>query len=427
MPDVITNTTTRNEPAVTARAWLVVGLLFVVGCLNYLDRIMITTMRTSIVAAIPMTDAQFGLLTSVFLWIYGLLSPFAGYLADRYSRSRVIIISLFVWSLVTWLTVHAHNFQQLLLTRALMGISEAFYIPAALALIVDYHRGSTRSLAVGIHMMGITVGQSLGFLGGWIAEDFAWTKSFAVIGIVGVGYAVLLLFTLKNAPRITTGDEKASPLARLNFGRAVSELFRSGQFIRLLFFWALLGVIGWMVLGWLPTFYKEQFQLSQKMAGVYATGYLYPMAMLGGLFGGYLADRWSKVNPRARILVPAIGLCISAPFVFAGSMTPVLPFTIVCFMVYGFTRTFSDANLMPVLCMIVHEHSRATGYGILNMFACFVGGLGIYAAGALRDAHVNVVLLFCVAAVIMVICAFLLFGVKPTSSSSRRRRQYSDR
>ena len=190
-----------DQPKVTGRAWLVVALLFVVGLLNYLDRIMITTMRSSIVEAIPMTDAQFGLLTSVFLWIYGLLSPFAGFLADRYSRSRVIIISLFVWSLVTWLTIHAQTFQQLLLTRALMGISEACYIPAALALIADYHRGRTRSLATGIHMTGIMVGQSLGFLGGWIAEEYVWTKAFALVGIVGIVYAALLLFTLKDAPR----------------------------------------------------------------------------------------------------------------------------------------------------------------------------------------------------------------------------------
>ena len=87
-----------------ARAWLIVGLLWVVGCLNYLDRVMITTMRGSLKDAIPMTEAQFGLLTTAFLVVYAALSPFAGFLADRFNRSRVIIGSLFVWSLVTWLT-----------------------------------------------------------------------------------------------------------------------------------------------------------------------------------------------------------------------------------------------------------------------------------------------------------------------------------
>ena len=92
-----------------------------------------------------MSDAQFGLLTSVFLWVYGLFSPLAGFLADRFSRSRVIFISLLLWSTVTWLTGYSTTFGQLLASRVLMGITEACYIPASLALIVDYHRGTTRS------------------------------------------------------------------------------------------------------------------------------------------------------------------------------------------------------------------------------------------------------------------------------------------
>ena len=145
--------------------WFLVALLCIVGALNYLDRMTITTMRSSIVEAIPMTDAEFGLLTSVFLWVYGFASPFAGYLADRFNRSKVIIGSLFFWSLVTWLTSMATSFEQLLAARALMGISEACYIPAAMALIMDWHTGSTRSTATGIHVAGVMVGQSLGFIG----------------------------------------------------------------------------------------------------------------------------------------------------------------------------------------------------------------------------------------------------------------------
>jgi MFS family permease len=408
----ISHTTAVPLQKVTSRAWLVVGLLFVVGCLNYLDRIMITTMRSSIVDAIPMTDAQFGLLTSVFLWIYGLLSPFAGFMADRYSRSRVIIISLFVWSLVTWMTVHAQTFNQLLLTRALMGVSEACYIPAALALIADYHRGSTRSLAMGIHMAGIMIGQSLGFLGGFIAEKYAWTDAFALIGIIGVIYAAVLLFLLKDAPRQAIAIEEPKP-APVKLGTALKDLFSRKGFIMVLIFWGMLGIVGWMVLGWLPTFYKERFHLTQSAAGLYATGYLYPVSMAGVLLGGFLADRWSKTNLRARILVPAIGLCIAAPFVFTGSMTDILPLAIGCFMVYGLTRSFSDTNMMPILCMVADDRYRATGYGVLNLFSCIVGGIGLYAGGALRDAHVDVSLLFRVAAVCMVFCAFILFRLRP--------------
>ncbi len=185
-------------------AWVVVGLLWTVACLNALDRIMITTMRDSIVQNIPMTEAQFGLLTSAFAWVYGVVSPLAGFLADRLRRSHVIIASLFIWSMITWLTAHASTFEELLIARSLMGLSEACYIPAALALIADYHRGSTRSLATGIHMTGMFTGGALGGVGGIIAENHAWSTPFTYFGFFGMGYALVLIALLRE-PAAETG------------------------------------------------------------------------------------------------------------------------------------------------------------------------------------------------------------------------------
>jgi MFS family permease len=395
-----------------ARAWLVVGLLAVVGCLNYLDRIMITTMRGSIVEAIPMTDAQFGLLTAVFLWIYGLLSPFAGFLADRFSRSRVIIGSLFVWSVVTWLTAYATTYNELLATRALMGISEACYIPAALSLLMDYHRGETRSLATGLHMSGIMIGQSLGFVGGMLADQYVWSSAFRIFGIVGVFYALVLVFVLHDAPSHVPPAQPTESSQKTTFIRGIRRLFGQPSFVVLLLFWGMLGMVGWLIVGWLPTYYKEKFKLSQGEAGVYATGYLHMASLVGVLLGGFLADRWSRTNQRARVLLPAIGLLLAAPGVFVASSTPVLAVAVLGFVLYALTRTFSDANLMPVLCTVVDDRYRATGYGVLNLFACVVGGLGIYAGGVLRDAHIDVRILFQIAAVGMVLCAGLLLLVK---------------
>ena len=395
------------------KAWLVVGLLCIVGCLNYLDRIMITTMRESIVDAIPMTDAQFGLLTSVFLWVYGLLSPFAGFLADKFSRSRVIIISLFLWSLFTWLTAHARSFEELLATRALMGVSEACYLPAALALITDYHRGHTRSLATGIHMGGVMMGQSLGFLGGWIAQASKWNTAFSVFGMIGIAYSLVLVLFLRDAPVVaSTPEQKTVVLPKVNFFHAIKDLFRRRAFILLLIFWSLLGIVGWMILGWLPTYYKEHFNLSQSTAGLYATGYLHPISLVGGLVGGYLTDRWSRKNPAGRLLVPAIALLIAAPAIFIASSTSVVFIAIVGFMFYTFTRIFSDVNMMPILCLIADNRYLATGYGVLNMFACIVGGLGIYASGLLRDANFQMDSLFKVAAALLLLSVLLLFMIK---------------
>ncbi len=407
-----------SESGLVKGGWLVVALLSVAGGLNYLDRTMITTMRSSVVGAIPMSDAQFGLLTSVFLWVYGLFSPLAGFLADRFSRSRVIFTSLLLWSIITWLTGYSTTFGQLLASRVLMGITEACYIPASLALIVDYHRGTTRSLATGVHESGIFVGSSLGFVGGWIAEKQEWNTAFTIFGLAGVFYSLVLAFILRDVTDKSITPAKEKPEEGINFLEAVKDLFGRGSFLLMLGFWGLLGIVGWLVIGWLPTYYKEHFNLSQGIAGLYATGYLYPASIAGLLMGGYLADRWSKTRRLARIYVPVIGLCIASPCIFMASYTSVLPLAIFFFMIYAVTRVFSDANMMPILCMVADPRYRATGYGILNFFSCIIGGIGIYAGGLLRDSHIDLRSIYQFAALILLICATLLFLVKPKSVSA---------
>ncbi len=399
-----------------ARAWLVVGLLWFVGLLNYLDRVMITTMRLSIKQVIPMTEAQFGLLTTAFLLVYAALSPFAGYLADRFNRSRVIIGSLFLWSFITWLTAHAKTYEQLLLTRALMGLSEACYIPAALALIADYHRGPTRSFATGLHLSGVLVGSALGGVGGWLAERHGWAYAFDLFGLVGIGYSFVILFLLRG-PAATTPPAGAPPAAaaRVRFGEAMTSLFRQRAFILALCFWGLLGVGGWAVTGWMPTYLNEHFNLSQGTAGLSATGYVNFSLMVGVLIGGAWADRWSRSNPRARILVPVIGLSVAAPAILLASCTPVLTVALAALVCYGLARAFADANMMPTLCTIADPRYRATGYGVLNFFGCAVGGVTVYAGGLLRDAHVDISRVFQFAALTIAGCAVLLWFIRPTA------------
>lgn len=394
-------------------AWLVVGLLSFVGTLNYLDRTTITTMRDSIMASIPITNAQFGLLTSVFLWVYGFSSPFVGFLADRFSKSKVVIISLIVWSLATFLTGFSTTFDELLATRILMGISEASYIPASLALIMDYHRGSTRSLATGINMIGLMVGSSLGFLGGWIAEKHNWNVAFHLFGIIGIVYSLLLIFVLRDAPKGRLTEEDIRKRQKMRFSDALKSLLRRRSFILMIIFWALLGVVGWLIVGWLPSYFQDHFNLSQSIAGLYATGFLYPSGIVGLLLGGFVADRWNKHNSRGRILTPVIGLCVAAPSIFIASYTGVLPLAILFFIVYFLSRTFTDANLMPILSMVAESNHRATGYGILNLFATVVGGIGIYVGGALKDSDVGFNVVFQCASVLLLVCAGLLYFVKP--------------
>lgn len=397
-----------------SRAWLIVALLWVVGCLNYLDRVMITTMRSSLKEAIPMTEAQFGLLTTGFLLVYAMLSPYAGFLADRFNRSRVIIGSLLVWSLITWLTAHAKTYEQLFVTRLLMGISEASYMPAALALVADYHRGATRSLATGVLLGGVIVGSGLGGLGGWLAERHGWSYAFNLFGLVGIAYSVVLAFLLRDVPREgSNGSTPAQAVKRVQLGEALTSLFRCGAFIVVLIYWGLLGLAGWMVVGWMPTYFQEHFHLTQGRAGLLATIYVNVATLLGFLVGGAWVDRWSVTNGRACILVSGIGLCAAVPGILLVSNTNLLPVAIVGLVLFGFMSSFAGAEIMPILCLISDPRYRATGFGVLNLFACLVGGATIYAGGALRDAQVDVSKLFQFGAVGVAACAGLLLFVKP--------------
>ncbi|MGN6296465.1 MAG: MFS transporter [Ginsengibacter sp.] len=396
-------------------AWMTVFLLFFVGLLNYLDRNTITTMHTSITESIPMTEKEFSLLTAVFLWVYGIFSPFAGFLADKFGRSRIIIISLFIWSAVTWLTAHATNFPQLLATRALMGLSEACYIPAALALITDFHKGRTQSTATGIHMAGVFIGASLGFIGGWIAEDHTWNLAFTIFGFVGIVYAIFIAFFLRDAPKENNKSltQEASSGFEGNFFKTLKVLFSNRSFYYMLGFWSLLSIVSWLIAAWLPTFYIQHFNLSQKVAGIYATAYLYPASVVGLILGGVLADKWIKKNRRARMLVPAIGLCIAAPITFFAGSTSVSVIAIIFFMIYAVTKAFSDTNMMPILSTIADKNTRATGYGILNLCGCIVGGLGIYAGGYLRDANISFSVIFKSASLLIPVCIIFLLLIKP--------------
>jgi predicted MFS family arabinose efflux permease len=391
-------------------AWLAVALLWLTACLNYIDRLMITTMRESVKATIPMNEAQFGLLTTVFLLVYAVASPFAGFIADRFNRSHVIIGSLFIWSVITLLTAYARTYDQLLATRALMGIAQAACMPASVALIVDYHRGTTRSLASGLLLGGAMVGAAMGGLGGWLAENHGWAYAFKIFGLAGIAHALVLFFLLRDPPVTVDPTAPAQPSVRL--GEAFAALFTNRSYLVMLIYACLLGVVSWSVVGWMPTYIKEQFHLSQGEAGLSTTAYLYVAGLVGMLLGGAWADRWSRSNEQARFLVPVIGLSLAALAVLLIANTPLLGLALAGLVLYGLGRHFADANMMPILCVLVDSRYRAMSWGVMTFFSCAIGGAGVYAGGMLRDAQVDVSRIFLFASINVLICAGLLFVLR---------------
>ena len=370
-------------------AWLVVALLWVVVMLNYLDRQVIFSLFPLLRADLRLSDVQLGLLGTAFLWVYAAFSPVAGWIGDRFGHRRVILGSLAVWSAVTGLTALAPAFPALLAARGLMGISEAFYIPAALALVASWHGEKTRARAVGIHQSGIYAGVVLGGFGGaWIGENFGWRAVFWVLGGAGLLYASVLPLLLRDKPRQTMP-------AKSGAGFWAS----SGVVVRRKGFWPVLGVFtatsmaGWLIYTWMPLFLFERFGLSLTEAGFTATFYIQAASVGGILAGGWAGDLLAARHARGRIWTQVVGLCLGGPFLALSGVTSEVWILYLALICYGAGRGIYDCNIMPVLCGIVAEDERATAYGLLNCAGTLAGGVMAFAAGALKaSAGIGVIL-----------------------------------
>ena len=399
-------------------AWFIVALLFPVALLNYLDRQMMATMKASMVHDIPSiaNRADWGLVLGVFKWTYAVLSPFGGYIADRFSKRYVIGGSLLVWSMVTWWTGHVTTFHELMAARALMGISEAFYIPAALALISEYHLGPTRSRAVGLHQAGIYVGQILGGFAGYMADspDHGWRWMFTTCGMIGVIYAIPFIAAMRDPVR---NAPTAAETAAAKTG-VIRGLLGNRNFLLLVAYFTLPAIAGWVVRDWMPEILREKFSLGQGKAGVSAILYVQIASIVGVLIGGALADRWMKTTNRGRIYASAIGMALFLPALFGVGNAPTLTFAIVGLIIFGLGWGFFDCNNMPILCQIARPEWRATGYGIMNLVSISCGGFGDWAFGALRDRHVPLNLIFGAFAGVALFSIFIVLLIKPKEESA---------
>ncbi len=401
----------RATPQLSGYAWAVVALLWPVAMLNYLDRQMLSTIRASIRADMPsiVDDQHFGTLMAVFMWVYAFLSPVGGYLADKFNRRRMVIASLFVWSAVTWATGHAQTYSQMLVARASMGISEAFYMPAALALITDFHTGGSRAKAVGVHQSGIYVGLALGGIGGYIAQTSSWRNCFTWFGLAGVLYAVVLIAALRDAP----ASPEDSATKRVTIADTLSALWSQPAFWILVIYFTLPAIAGWVTKNWLPTFLADTFNLKEGPAGLSATGYIQVASFVGVLLGGVVADWWMRRTNRGRIFTSALGVLLLVPALlglgYAWSLAAEIGFMIL----FGIGWGFFDCNNMPILCQIAQPEHRATGYGFMNLVSISVGACATVALGWMRDHNMKFSLAFAISAVVALLSAALILLVKP--------------
>ena len=368
--------------------WVVVGLLWVVALLNYMDRQMLSTMKIAMMGDIVELEKaeNFGRLMAVFLWIYALMSPMAGLIADRVNRKWLIVGSLAVWSGVTLAMGYATSFDQLYLLRAFMGVSEALYIPAGLALIADYHRGNTRSLAIGIHLSGLYFGQALGGFGATVAHEYSWQQAFHLFGLIGICYSVILILFLKDN-REKSVVQKVNPVSGFqSVKNSLGMLLGTMSFWIVLFYFTAPSFPGWAVKNWMPTLFSQSLHLDMSIAGPMATITIAGSSLISVILGGMLADRWISYNLRGRIFTGVIGLTFMVPaLILLGYGQN--GFTVIGGAVlFGTGFGMFDANSMPILCQFVSPRHRAAGYGLMNMTGIAAGAVITTFLGKSTDA-----------------------------------------
>ena len=375
--------TESSEPPLGGRGawypWVVVALLWVVALLNYMDRQMLSTMQPSMKIDIAelQSATNFGYLMAIFLWVYGFMSPLSGIIADRLNRKWLIVGSLFVWSAVTFAMGYAKTFNELYWLRAVMGVSEALYIPAGLSLIADFHSPKTRSLAIGIHMTGIYVGQAIGGFGAPIAAKFSWHTTFHTFGIIGILYSFVLIMFLreKKHPIENASSDKISLNKKSSLFKGLALLFTNISFWVILFVFAIPSFPGWAVKNWLPTLFSKNLHIDMAKAGPLATITIAASSFLGVLFGGILSDKWVQKNLKGRVFTSAIGLGLTIPSLLLMGLGHSMFNLVGAAFCFGFGYGMFDANNMPILCQFISSKYRATAYGLLNMVGVFAGAV----------------------------------------------------
>ena len=396
--------------------------MWVVALLNYMDRQMLSTMKEAMQIDIVelQSAANFGYLMAVFLWIYGLMSPVSGIIADRLNRKWLIVGSLFVWSSVTYLMGVADTYDQVLWLRAVMGVSEALYIPAALSLIADYHTGKSRSLAIGIHMTGLYMGQAVGGFGATVAATFSWHTTFHWFGIIGIVYALVLILFLhdkKTEPVLGPVPEKTENRESESVFTSLKSLLTNVAFWVILLYFAAPSLPGWATKNWLPTLFAENLDMPMAQAGPISTITIAVSSFIGVVIGGTLSDKWVQRNLRGRVYTGAIGLGLTIPSLLLLGFGHNIVAVVGAGLLFGIGYGIFDTNNMPILCQFVSARQRATAYGVMNMVGVFAGAFITNLLGSWGDSG-NLGLGFAMLAVVVAVAlAAQLYFLRPKTDN----------
>ncbi|MDQ3254628.1 MAG: MFS transporter [Acidobacteriota bacterium] len=366
--------------------WPLIAILTSIAALNYCDRLAIAAVFPLLRADLGASDVMLGAIASAFLWSYAIGSPIVGWIADHISRTRMVLISLVAWSLVTMATGLAQSTNQLIAIRVLLGLAECAYIPAAVSLLADHHGSRQRGRAISIHTAGLGIGAIAGStLAGFLGQRYGWRSTFLILGAAGIFLSFI-------AARVLRGQDQ--PVSRAS-SLAMQEAPETGGILRALLrvpsYWVLLvqsmilSIGIWLFLNWLPLYFTESFGMSLAGAGFYGAALLEFPLLFGVVAGGYLSDAVARRSSAGRMLVQMICYVIGSVLllVFTRDST----FALVAAAVLGFSlmRSFAVANESPLLCDLLPSRQRSTAIGLMNSANTFAGGVGVFGAGVLKS------------------------------------------
>lgn len=375
--------------------WWVVGMLWLVCFFNYADRQAIFSVFPLLREEMGLSNVQLGIVAGAFMWVYAAFGPIAGLIGDRLNRKTLILGGLIFWSLVTIATALSTQYWHLVLFRALEGLGEAFYFPAAMSVVADYHGPRTRSRAMALHQSSVYAGTIAGgTFAGLMGQLYGWRSGFYLFGTLGVVLAVVLIFFLREPPRGAAEavvedspsretEEVRRPGVRATLGaiygtpmvRVLTLVFVGANFVAMIF------------LSWMPSYLFDRFGMTLAMAGFSATAYLQIASVLGVLSGGILADRLVRRYRGGRMMTQALGLFLGVPFIFLSGWTLSVPVLILALAGFGYFKGMYDANIWASLYDVVRPRYRASALGFMNSIGWLGGGVAPVAIGYLSQRY----------------------------------------
>jgi MFS family permease len=330
-----------------AGATMALVLLTAMNFVNYLDRYILPGVQEQIKHEFTLTDSQIGSLTLWFMVAYVCASPITGWLGDRFKRKPMIVAAALAIAAMNFLTASVHDYMSLNLRHAALGIGEACFGIFAPALLADFYAERQRNRVMTIFNIALPVGAAAGYeAGAVVAAHHGWRMSFISSAVPGVIVALLILFFMREPPRVAVAEKARTDRA------SVLSLAKNKAYLTSILGYAAvtfsLGGISW----WMPSFLHREVGYSIEAAGA-VMGPVIVVAGLGGTaLGGWLAQWWSRKTPKALYLVPALSAALTiAPAIvcFFGPRSVVVPsLAVSVFLIFLGTGPVNAATLNAV-------------------------------------------------------------------------------